>query len=116
MILVDKNIKDLSKQGFLISSGYESKHINSISYDLTLGEFLNTDKDAIDIMPGEFFMVKTMEELNIPTNITGYIGEKNSLLRLGLKVEGPQYQPGHKTYAFLRVHNLSRNVITLHKG
>lgn len=116
MILVDKNIKDLSEQGFLISSGYESKHINSISYDLTLGEFLNTDKDAIDIIPGEFFMVKTMEELNIPTNITGYIGEKNSLLRLGLKVEGPQYQPGHKTYAFLRVHNLSRNVITLHKG
>ena len=76
MILVDKNIKDLSEQGFLISSGYESNHINSISYDLTLGEFLNTDKDAIDIIPGEFFMVKTMEELNIPTNITGYIGEK----------------------------------------
>ena len=55
MILVDKNIKDLSEQGFLISSGYESKHINSISYDLTLGEFLNTDKDVRGIHESAVF-------------------------------------------------------------
>lgn len=116
MILVDKNIKELADHGSLISKEYKPDHVNSISYDLTLGEFLNTTNDSIDIIPGEFLIVKTAEELNIPNHITGYIGEKNSLLRLGLKVDGPQYQPGHKTYAFLRVQNLSGNIISIHKG
>lgn len=75
-------------------------HTNSISYDLTLGEFLDSEEGSIDLIPGEFVMIKTKEKLSIPNNITGRIGEKNSLLRLGLKVDGPQYQPGHITYAF----------------
>lgn len=116
MILVDKTIRDLSDKGRLISKGYTPSNVNSISYDLTLGSFLEPDKDSVDVMPGEFLMVKTAEELNIPKNITGRISEKNSLLRLGLKVDGPQYQPGHVTYAFLRVQNLSGDVITLHKN
>lgn len=116
MILVDKTIKDLATKGVLISKGYTPSNVNSISYDLTLGEFLEPDKDSIDVMPGEFLMVKTSEELTIPKDITGRIGEKNSLLRLGLKVDGPQYQPGHVTYAFLRVQNLSGDVITLRKN
>lgn len=90
--------------------------MNSISYDLTLGGVLDTDKQCVDIIPGEFLIIKTKEELKIPNNITGRVGEKNSLLRLGLKVDGPQYQPGHTTYAFLRVQNLSDKVITLQKG
>jgi deoxycytidine triphosphate deaminase len=30
-------------------------------------------------------------------------------------VSGPVYQPGHKTYSFLRVYNLSNTEITLKK-
>ncbi len=116
MILVDKTIKDFATRGLLISKGYAPSNVNSISYDLTLGEFLEPDKESIDVMPGEFLIVKTAEELNIPKDITGRIGEKNSLLRLGLKVDGPQYQPGHVTFAFLRVQNLSGDVITLHQN
>lgn len=116
MLLVDKNIKSLSANGQLISEGYTPSNVNSISYDLTIGEFLKSNQNEIDIIPGEFVIVKTREKLNIPNNITGRVGEKNSLLRMGLKVDGPQYQPGHVTYAFLRVQNLSDGVITLRKG
>lgn len=31
-------------------------------------------------------------------------------------VSGPHDQPGHKTYAFLRVTNISKNIITLSRG
>ena len=31
-------------------------------------------------------------------------------------VSGPDYQPGHRTYAFLRVSNISKNIIVLSKG
>lgn len=37
-------------------------------------------------------------------------------MRVGLKVDGPQYIPGHKTYAFLRVQNISTSVFTLAKN
>lgn len=37
-------------------------------------------------------------------------------MRQGLVVSGPHYQPGHKTYAFLRVTNISKNIITLSRG
>lgn len=77
---------------------------------------MNQDQQTQDIIPGEFRIIKTSEQLTIPKNITGRVGEKNSLLRLGLKVDGPQYQPGHVTYAYLRVQNLSDQVITLKKG
>lgn len=116
MILVDKNIRDLCSTGQLISEGYNPENINSISYDLTLGEFLDQKNQSKELFPGNFIMIKTKEQLRIPDNITGRIGEKNSLLRSGLKVDGPQYQPGHVTYAFLRIQNTSDKVITLQKG
>ena len=116
MILVDKNINELCLKGILISEGYIPMHTNSISYDLTLGEFLDSEEGSIDLIPGEFVMIKTKEKLSIPNNITGRIGEKNSLLRLGLKVDGPQYQPGHITYAFLRVQNISNSIISIQKN
>ena len=37
MILVDKNIKELSAEGKLIKEAYTEENVNSISYDLTLG-------------------------------------------------------------------------------
>lgn len=116
MILVDKNIKNRVNKGELICSGYKDGNVNSISYDLTIGEFIDENKSSIEIEPGRFIIIKTLEELNIPDDITGRIGEKNSLLRLGLKVDGPQYQPGHRTYGFLRVQNISNNTIKLSRG
>ena len=35
---------------------------------------------------------------------------------MGLKVDGPQYIPGHRTFCFLRVQNISDSVLTISKG
>ena len=37
-------------------------------------------------------------------------------MRQGLKVDASHYQPGHVTYAFLRVQNISENIIELSWG
>lgn len=37
-------------------------------------------------------------------------------MRLGLFVSGPHYFPGHRTYMFLRVMNISSNKIEIKKG
>ena len=117
MVLVDRDIKTLVQNGLLISGNYKPENLGCVSYDLTIDNIIAEDNitDEYIIKPKEFVIVKTNEELNIPVNIIGKIEEKNSLLRLGLFVSGPVYQPGHKTYSFLRVYNLSNTEITLKK-
>ncbi|MBS6715068.1 MAG: hypothetical protein KH231_06300 [Dialister sp.] len=122
MILVDKNIESLVSQGKLIKSGFDEENLGSISYDLTIGEIVIEENDSshraesFDIAPGEYVFIKTKEELSIPENIMGRIAQKNSRMRMGLYVDGPHYHPGHITYAYLRVQNISSNIITIHTG
>lgn len=66
-----------------------------------------------DIKRGETVFVKTQEKISIPENIVGRIAEKNSRMRQGLVVDAPHYQPGHVTYVFLRVTNISENLLVL---
>lgn len=124
MILVDKNIKELVNNGELIISNYKEENVKSISYDLTIGAIIKPEENddettkevnSYTLNPGDFIFIKTSEKLKIPTNILGRIAEKNSLIRTGLVVSGPHYQPGHTTYAFLKVCNTSYNNITINK-
>lgn len=115
MVLVDKNIKELVEKGLLISSNYNPENLGGVSYDLTINNIIanGEEKKEYSLKPQEFVMIKTNEELNIPENLIGKIEEKNSLLRTGLFVSGPVYHPGHRTYSFLRVYNMSSKEITL---
>lgn len=118
MILVDKNIKELVKQDKLITKGYKEENVNSISYDLTIDTIINKEENEMEqyeLNPQEYCFIKTIEKLEIPENIMGRIADKNSLIRLGLDVSKINYFPGHITYAFLRVYNISNQPITLKK-
>lgn len=119
MILVDRDIREYVKNKELILDGFVEENLNGVSYDLTIDAVIDNDsKNRMEysLSPGEVVFVKTQEKLKIPDNILGRIAEKNSLMRLGLIVNGPHYQPGHVTYAFLRVQNVSENIITLTRG
>lgn len=115
MILVDKNIKELVEQGLLIVSNYKPEHLGGVSYDLTIDHIIANGEELKEysLKTQEFVMIKTNEELKIADNLVGKIGEKNSLLRTGVFVSGPVYHPGHQTYAFLRVYNMSDKEFTL---
>ena len=117
MILIDKRIKELVNEGKLIVTNYKPENLGGVSYDLTIDSIIAEDDIANEyvLKPKEFVIAKTNEELYIPDNIIGKIEEKNSLLRLGLFVSGPVYQPGHRTYSFLRVYNMSNSEIKLQK-
>lgn len=118
MILVDKNIRKLVEKGMLIVSNYKPENLGCVSYDLTISDIIIDDKECKEyvLKPQEFVMIKTNEEIKIPTNMVGKVGEKNSLLRLGLFVSAPIYHPGHQTYIFLRVVNMSNKEIKLQEN
>ena len=117
MVLIDKQIKELVNEGKLIVTNYKPENLGGVSYDLTIDNIIAEDDiaDEYVLKPKEFVIVKTNEELYIPENMVGKIEEKNSLLRLGLFVSGPVYQPGHRTYSFLRAYNMSNSEIKLQK-
>jgi deoxycytidine triphosphate deaminase len=119
MILVDKEIRELTANNQLISDGFNINNLNGVSYDLTLDHILDESgnkHEKYDLSPGETVFIRTKEQLSIPKNILGRIAEKNSRMRQGLKVDGPHYQPGHVTYAYLRVQNISHQIIELSSG
>ena len=116
MILVDKEIKQRGKD--IVIEGYDENNVNSVSYDVTLECIITNDaeKESYILQPGETIFVRTKEMIHMPDDLMGRIGEKNSKMRLGIQVSGPRYFPGHKTYMFLRVSNISPNRIKLDKG
>lgn len=119
MILVDKDIKERILNNELIVAGYNDNNLNGVSYDLTIDvvyDKKSEEHNLYELDPGEIVFIKTQEKLRISQDILGRIAEKNSRMRQGLKVDGPHYQPGHETYAFLRVQNISENVIEVSKG
>jgi deoxycytidine triphosphate deaminase len=119
MILVDKDIKKRIAQKELIIEGYQEQNVNGASYELTVDCVYDANgkgNGVFKLHPGDIVFVKTQEKLNIPQDILGRIAEKNSRMRQGLIVAGPHYQPGHITYAFLRVQNVSENTIELSRG
>ena len=122
MILVDKEIREMVYRNQLIVEGFKLENLGSVSYDLSIGNIIAfTENDTVEcekheIFCGEYVIIRTQEKLFIPYNLIGKVEEKNSIIRMGLVVSGPCYQPGHETYAYLRVLNISKRTICLEKG
>lgn len=119
MLLVDKNIKELVSQGKLIVSGYKEENLKGIAYELSVDCIYDSQKNTVlsfELKPGDVVYIKSNEEIELPPQLTAQIIERNSVMRMGLKVDGPQYIPGHRTFCFLRVQNISDSVLTISKG
>ena len=118
MYIVDKQIKEMCKRGLLIAENYNPENVGAVSYDLTVRNIYveNTKKISYDLEPGKTIFIGTEETLTIPENMIGIVKERNSIMREGLVVNGPCYQPGHKTRCFLRVINISEDIIKIEKG
>ena len=118
MVLVDRKIRDLVDSENLIIN-YNESRLNSISYDVVIDKFIldnkEIDMEEYILSRNSFVYVKTLESLNMMNDLCCVVIEKNSLMRNGLKVDGPLYQPGHKTNIFLRVLNISNSDIILKK-
>ena len=74
-----------------------------------------TNENVEVIVPDEEKTTETPKTNAKKETKNSKVEEKNSLLRLGLFVSGPVYQPGHRTYSFLRVYNMSNSEIKLQK-
>lgn len=123
MFIVDKQIKEFCKEKKLIIDNYNEDNVGAISYDLRVESVIesNNDEDgkefsSYELYPHQTVFVSTMEIIEIPDDYIGIVAEKNSVMRQGLMIAAPYYQPGHKTKCFIRVTNISSEIITISKG
>lgn len=118
MYIVDKQIKKMCESGLLIAENYNPENVGAVSYDLTVRNIYveNTKKISYDLEPGKTIFIGTEETLKIPENMIGIVKERNSIMREGLFVSAPNYQPGICSKCFIRVTNISEHIITIEKG
>ena len=116
MVLVDKEIK--RRSGEIFQEGYDETDVTAISYDLHIKGIIVNESlvDMYTLRPGEVVFIKTKEKITMPNDLMGRIGEKNSRMRQGLIVAGPHYYPGHCTYLYLRVQNVTSGTLKLKTG
>lgn len=123
MILVDKDIKrfvenaDGSGDGTFIANGIPDS-VTNIGYDLRAGKFWKDKKESNScrLRPGESVFVGSEEIIQFGNQTVGRVALKNSRIRMGLTMDSPVYQPGHKTRIYFRLSNVSKNIIELEAG
>ncbi|MEE0041616.1 dCTP deaminase [Catenibacterium sp.] len=116
MILVDKDIIERSKEIFI--NGYDEENVKGISYDIHISEIITEHGhvDEYDLKPKEAIMVKCIEEISVPTDLLIRVENKNSLIRKGITIVSPVYNPGHTTPIYLRVDNISPDTFRISKN
>lgn len=117
MVYSDADILKMVKENKLITEGFKEENLGPCTYDLTAGAVCFSDGTEKElpwvVRPKEFIILKMKETIALPNDTIARILERNSLMRFGLQVSGPVYQPGHRTKIFLRVFNMSWSKIRI---
>jgi len=90
----------ISGSAFLGETHRKTPEIKSIKvYDPKLSEAKSASggkKNSIKIKPGDFFLVKTVEKINLPINLSAVILPRTTTFRSGLFIRTGPIQPGYQ--------------------
>ncbi|MCK4539643.1 hypothetical protein KAU09_00640 [Candidatus Parcubacteria bacterium] len=146
MILGIKKLHELVKNNNLVENLCEREKNNpeGAGFDLRIAEvyslegsgFLGVDdretpqiellakhdpnKDKSDnfyvFKPGEYYLIKTMEKVNLPTTLSGIIFPRTTLFRSGLALFNGVAQPGYSGELTFGLSNLGKSNIKISFG
>lgn len=137
MVLSDKTIMKMLREGTLSVSPLEEGQIQPASIDIRLGSMFSIIEDLptgiIDLeheiqyrtmeteryvlLPGQFVLATTMEYIELPDNLTAFVEGRSSLGRMGLFIQNAGWvDPGFKGEITLELFNANRCAIELKAG
>ncbi len=121
-VLIDRDIQELVNSSQLITD-FEARSLEGASYDMRLGpqyikggeiETLTESKPSLKLLPGEFAVLRTLEELNMPANLVGHNGIMSPWAKRGLvSLFSPQIDPGFCGFLIVPVFNAGDGPIAL---
>jgi deoxycytidine triphosphate deaminase len=92
-----------------LRSGFETDQIYTYKED-------SDTQDTIIVNPGEYFLIKTIETVDIPTNVLADFRARSSLFRAGLSLLTTIGSPGYKGELIFGLHNAGQHPVTLQMG
>jgi len=124
-ILNDEAIKSEIKAGRLIT-GADENNIQACSYDMRIGSIfrrgvpiktLPVQEEDIQVQPGEVVSLFTLEEVNLPADISATAFAINEMSSQGLLVLNPGHvDPGFSGPLTVRAINIRKNTKTINLG
>lgn len=79
-------------------------------------EYSKSIKKAVKIKPGDFFLVKTIEKINLPVNLSATIIPRTTTFRSGLFLRTGPVQPGYKGELTFGLKNEGPVTVTIEMG
>lgn len=137
MILSDKTMDKMIKEGTLVVKPITDGQIQPASIDIRLGntfsivddtpsgiitleneiKYKTITTDTYLIMPGQFVLATTMEYFELPDNLTAFVEGRSSLGRMGLFIQNAGWvDPGFKGEITLELFNANKCAIELKAG
>ena len=141
MILVDWQILDRIKRGFIEIDPFDPELVQPNSLDIRLGNHFVWYKPGSDIIdpfdretvttgteeiisesfvlePGQFILAETMELVGLPDNIVASIEGKSSIARLGVELHqtGGWIDAGFRGSITLEMCNVNHRPVRVHAG
>ncbi len=103
-------VYSIKNDGFLGVEERKTPEIQLISKD----ESNKDEKDNYFIFePGKYFLIKTIEKVNLPTDISGVIFPRTTLFRSGLALFNGVVQPGYSGELTFGICNLGESKIKI---
>ena len=137
MILSDRTIKRMLREGTLEISPVQEGQIQPASVDIRLGSTFSVvedttsgiigldseisykvmDTDTYLLLPGQFVLATTMEYIALPDDLTAFVEGRSSLGRMGLFIQNAGWvDPGFHGEITLELYNANRCAIELRAG
>ena len=137
MILSDRTMDKMIKEGTLVVRPITEGQIQPASIDIRLGntfsivddtpsgiitleneiKYKTITTDTYLIMPGQFVLATTMEYFELPDNLTAFVEGRSSLGRMGLFIQNAGWvDPGFKGEITLELFNANKCAIELKAG
>ena len=137
MILSDRTMDKMIKEGTLVVKPITEGQIQPASIDIRLGntfsivddtpsgiitleneiKYKTITTDTYLILPGQFVLATTMEYFELPDNLTAFVEGRSSLGRMGLFIQNAGWvDPGFKGEITLELFNANKCAIELKAG
>lgn len=99
----------------------ERTKLNGMSYGLGPAGYdirvdLGKNTDILQVRPGEFILVNSVEHFTMPDDVLGMVADKSTWARLGLAVQNTIIEPGWNGYLTLEITNHSKHSINIING
>jgi deoxycytidine triphosphate deaminase len=96
--------------GFLGITERKTPEVESVA------KFKSGKEEFFTFEPGKYYLIRTIESVNLPDNIAGYVFTRSTLFRSGLILVVTQISPGYHGELTFGVFNASKNKMMVALG